>query len=84
MLGWSRNRPIQHLGDRAHLPEQLFQLRGEDRLRAVGARLLGVVMHFHHQAVAATATAARESGITLLRLPVPWLGSTRMGRWLSR
>ena len=31
-----------------------------------------------------TATAARESGITLLRLPVPWLGSTMMGKWLSR
>src|SRR5271157_2148253 len=33
---------------------------------------------------APTATAARDSGVTLLRLPVPWLGSTMIGRWLSR
>jgi len=31
---------------------------------------------------APTATAARESGKTLWRLPVPWLGSTKIGRWL--
>src|SRR5664280_1920090 len=33
---------------------------------------------------APTATAARDSGVTLLRLPVPWLGSTIIGRWLKR
>ena len=33
---------------------------------------------------APAATAARASGSTLSRLPVPWLGSTMMGRWLSR
>src|SRR5271157_4066826 len=33
---------------------------------------------------APTATAARDSGVTLLRLPVPWLGSTMIGRWLNR
>src|ERR1700694_1259335 len=31
---------------------------------------------------APTATAARESGRTLWRLPVPWDGSTKIGRWL--
>src|SRR5437899_5695543 len=31
---------------------------------------------------APTATAARESGRTLWRLPVPWRGSTKIGRWL--
>ena len=29
---------------------------------------------------APAATAARASGVTLSRLPVPWLGSTMMGR----
>ena len=28
-------------------------------------------------------TAARAIGATLSRLPVPWLGSTMIGRWLS-
>jgi len=33
---------------------------------------------------APTAIDARDIGATLLRLPVPWLGSTRIGRWLIR
>ena len=32
---------------------------------------------------APAATAARAIGATLSRSPVPWLGSTRVGRWLS-
>ncbi len=31
---------------------------------------------------APAATAARAIGITLSRRPVPWLGSTTIGRWL--
>src|SRR4029077_8117064 len=32
---------------------------------------------------APTATDARDRGVTLLRFPVPWLGSTTIGKWLS-
>ena len=32
---------------------------------------------------APAATAARAMGLTLARRPVPWLGSTMIGRWLS-
>src|SRR5438876_532786 len=33
---------------------------------------------------APAATAAKAIGCTLSRLPVPWLGSTMIGKWLRR
>src|SRR5579883_1159753 len=78
------NLAAHHRRDLAHLRHQLVELLGIQRLHAVGQPLVGLMVHSTMSPSAPTATAARDSGVTLLRLPVPWLGSTTIGRWLSR
>jgi len=60
--------------DLAHFVGEGDEFLGEEGLHAVGERFVRLVMNFDEEASAPTATAARESGNTLWRLPVPWLG----------
>ena len=50
---------------------------------AVGHRPVGIVVDFDDQAVRAHGDCGARQRRDLVRLPVPWLGSTTMGRWLS-
>src|SRR5262245_1184878 len=81
--GRQRQHAPEHRRDHAQLAHEPLELLGVQALRAVGERLLGVVVHLDEQPVRARGHPARAIGITLSRRPVPWLGSTRMGRWLS-
>ena len=70
--------------DDAQLGHQALELRREHRLRPVAQRAVRVAVHLDDAARRRpAATAARAIGATLSRRPVPWLGSTKTGRWLS-
>ena len=65
----------------------LHELRehvGRDRLRAVRERAVRVVVHLDHQPVGAhRRRRPRERAPPCRAGPVPWEGSTRIGRWES-
>src|SRR6266404_4138123 len=73
---------MHHRRDLADLLGEFREFLRQNRLNAVGQRLFRLMVHLTNSPSAPTATAARDSGRTLCRLPVPWLGSTRIGKWL--
>ncbi len=77
-------RPVNGRGDLRYLIHEFNKLVRVHRLCAIGERLIRLVVHLDHQAVGShrgRRASQRQNHVALAR---PWLGSTMIGRWLSR
>jgi hypothetical protein len=76
-----RNHGRERGAERADLRHQLVERFGRERLRAVRERTVGVRMHLDDVSPSApAAVAASASAGTYRACPIPWLGSTIIGR----